>query len=183
MAKIIKFTEQQLRICEEFASAVDTTLYASRNQFNPEKRALDSKIGKLGEFAVYESLKNKIANLTQPDCKIYKPREKSWDYDLKGDNANIHVKCQSVEQGEKYGVSWIFQNEDKHIFKNYNDNDYVAFVSLDLNKQEAHIRGIYLISFLHEKALFKKPKLAKLFNKSAVYFDDLKDVKSELAAK
>lgn len=180
MKELIKFSKETLDKSEIFAGSVNTSFYAKRNQFDPEKRKLDAKIGKLGEFAVYEYLKDKVQNLTEPDCKIYKPKEKSWDYDLKAVDKNFHVKCQNVVQGLKYGESWIFQKEDQHIFKNYKPEDYVAFVSVDLSKNEAYIKSILSVAFLHNNNLFKKPKLSYLDNKAAVYFEDIKYFKKEL---
>jgi len=171
------FEKEDLDICTKFSEEVDTSFYSKRNQFDNTKRKADTKIGKLGELAVYYHFKDK--NISYPDFKIYSAKEKSWDYDLKTKNENIHVKSQETLQGAKYGISWIFQLEDKHI-KNYNDNDYVAFVSVNLLNKSAEIKSIMSVKSLHEKQLFKKPILNKLNSKSAVYFEDLKDLPFEL---
>ncbi len=170
---IIKFTSQEIKHCQEFANSIDTGFYATRNQFNKEKRTKDQVIGKLAEFAVHSFFKEKEMEVTKPDLQIYNKSKKSWDFDLKGKDLNLHVKSQSVEQGKKYGISWIFENSDKHIFRDIGSNDYVCFVIVDLDKQVGEIKSIVKLQKLHESELFKKPKLAYLTTKSAVYLDDL----------
>jgi hypothetical protein len=179
MNKII-FSPEDIKKCTEFSELVDTSLYAQRNQWDADKRKADSKIGKLGELAVYYSLKDKYPTITYPDFKIYKPREKSWDFDLKHEKFNLHVKTQESLQAAKFGESWIFQNEDKHIFKNYNDNDYVVFVGVNMFQKHGIIKQILPVKLLHEMQLFKKPVLAKLISKSAVYFEDIKQLETSL---
>ena len=179
MKKII-FTPEDLQKCTEFSEQVDTSLYAQRNQWDADKRKIDSKIGKLGELVVYHSLKEKYTDITYPDFKIYKAREKSWDFDLKSSEFNLHVKTQEALQGAKFGESWIFQNEDKHVFKTFFENDYVAFVVVNMFHKHGTIKQILPISLLHKMNLFKKPILAKLVSKSAVYFDDIKLLNSYL---
>jgi hypothetical protein len=177
-----KFTSEEIKAAELFSEAVDTSFYSTRNQFNESKRKKDSLIGKLGEFAAFHYLKDKISNLSFPDLNIYDAKQKSWDFDLKGDNANIHVKTQDLVQGEKFGVSWIFQfgdgkskSYDKEIFDKISDNQYVTFVSIDLERFTAYIRGVVLLEHLHNKKLFGLPKLEHLqrANKLAVYLKDL----------
>jgi hypothetical protein len=176
----IKFTQDHLQKAEDFSNAVNTSLYARRNQWDAGKRKLDSKIGKLGELAVYETLKPLYDDLSYPDFAIYSAKQKSWDYDLKAKDINLHVKCQNIVQAQRYGESWIFELTDKHIFKDFTDKDYVAFVTVDMVKGEGYIKSILPVSVLHKNALFKKPKLDKLISKAAVYFDDVKTFSNSL---
>lgn len=178
----IKFSEEEMKLCEKFSEEVDTTLYARRNQFDNEKRKKDAKIGKLGEFAVVHFLKKKVKDISPPDCEIYSAKQKSWDYDLKSSKFNIHVKTQDITQAYKYGESWIFQNEDKHIFREYDkEKDYVAFVIVNLITKEAQIKGICKLQLLHDNNLFALPKLIHLQgNKRAVYMSDLENHKDLL---
>ena len=184
-----KFEQEEIDKCKKFSEEVDTSFYATRNQFNSEKRIKDSYIGKLGEVAVYQILKNKIKDITEPDFKIYKAKEKSWDFDLKSTDINLHVKTQDLKVGEKYGVSWIFQfgdgksrSYDKEIFDRTSPNQYVAFVSLDLTTLEATVRAMVTLDFLHDKKIWAAPKLDKLkiANKLAVYLKDLEKYPEEL---
>lgn len=176
----IKFTKEHLQKADEFANAVNTSLYARRNQWDADKRKLDSKIGKLGELVVYELLKPNYADLSYPDFAIYTAKQKSWDYDLKAKDINLHVKCQNVVQAQRYGESWIFELTDKHIFKEYTENDYVAFVTVDLAKGQGHLKSILKVTDLHKNALFKKPKLDKLVSKAAVYYTDIESYDKSL---
>lgn len=177
-----KFNKEEINAAEMFSEAVDTSFYSSRNQFNDSKRKKDSLVGKLGEFAAYHYLKDKVSNLSFPDLKIYSVKEKSWDFDLKGENFNIHVKTQDLTQGEKFGVSWIFQfgdgksrSYDKEIFDKISKDQYVCFVSIDLENYTSYIRGFVSLEHLHAKKLFGLPKLEHLqrANKMAVYLKDL----------
>lgn len=181
MQKII-FTPEDVEKCTEFSNQVDTSFYAKRNQWDADKRKADSKIGKFGELAVYYSLKEKYPTITYPDFNIYPARQKSWDYDLKHESFNLHVKTQETLQAAKFGESWIFQSEDKHIFKIYTDKDYVAFVKVNLMKNEAEVRAIVQINTLHDNKLFELPVLEKLryANKLAVYYRDLEKYPDKL---
>lgn len=177
----IHFTQEELDICDKFANEVDTSLYARRNQFDDNKRKLDSKVGKLGEFAVYRALLDKYPDMLPPDVQIYSAKQKSWDYDLKATGINLHVKAQEYTQSSRFGESWIFQAEDSHVFKNYKENDYVAFVTVNLLQKKATVKSILKIDYLHKNALFDLPKLEKLQNnKFAVYMEKLEKVASPL---
>jgi len=169
----INFTAEDLKICKDFSEQVDTSFYETRNQFNSSKRTKDSCIGKLGELAVYYSLKDKYPNITYPDFKIYPANQKSWDFDLKDEKFNLHVKSQDISQSFSFGETWIFQNEDKHIFKNHSAIDYVAFVIVNIPKKQGIVKQILPVTLLHEMRLFKKPILVKLATKSAIYFEDI----------
>ena len=183
------FSQEELDICKKFSESVDTSHYSKRGQNNEQKRQKDALVGKLGEFAVYHSLKDKVPKIIKPDVQIYTAKQKSWDFDLKGDSVNLHVKTQDVEQGEKYGVSWIFQygngknqNYDKEIFDKITPNQYIAFVSLSLKENFAIIRAITKLEFLHDKKLFGLPKLEYLqqANKKAVYLKDIERYSDQL---
>lgn len=181
---LIKLTPEDAAKCYEFASKIDTGFYATRGQLNNTKRIRDQFCGKIGELAAYRYFQSKGIELSQPDFEIYGRNKKSWDYDMKGDGINLHCKSQLVEQGNRYGISYIFENTDKHIFKEYSANDYVCFVSVNLEKKEAEIRAVVKLQDLHDKKLFALPKLAYLRTKAAVYYDDLKkSLKDNLFAK
>lgn len=185
----ITFTPEEIEKCVEFSESVDTSLYARRNQWDADKRKADSKIGKLGEIAVYRSLVDKYPGLTYPDFKIYKPREKSWDFDLKHEKFNLHVKTQETLQASKFGESWIFQygdgkkqNYDREIFDRTSPNQFIAFVKLNLLEGYGLVRAIVSLDLLHDKKLFASPVLEKLkyANKVAVYYKDLEKYKDQL---
>jgi hypothetical protein len=190
MKKII-FTPEDIQKCTEFSEQVDTSLYAQRNQWDAEKRKADAKIGKLGELVVYQNLIEKYPNITYPDFKIYKAKEKSWDFDLKAPTFNLHVKTQEALQGAKFGESWIFQygngknrHYDREIFDRTSPNQYIAFVKVNLLAKEGEIRAIVSLDLLHENKLFALPVLEKLqkANKLAVYYKDLQKFSDKLQA-
>jgi hypothetical protein len=181
MKKII-FTPEDIKKCTEFSEQVDTSLYAKRNQWDANKRVIDSRIGKLGELVVYYNLIEKYPDITYPDFKIYPAKQKSWDFDLKSSTFNLHVKSQETLQGTKFGESWIFQvgngknrHYDKEIFDRISPNQYVAFVKVNLLTKEGEVRAIVSLDMLHENKLFAPPVLEKLqkANKLAVYYKDL----------
>jgi hypothetical protein len=180
--RIIKLSNLDYKKCIDFSETVITDFYEIRSgQCNEEKRKKDALIGKLGELAAFKALKNKINGLTEPDFNIYTTKEKSWDFDLKSLDYNIHVKSQDVEQGKKYGESWVFQLQDKHVFQNYSDKDYVVFVSVNLKTRECFVRSMLSLFTLHNLQLFRPMKVFKLRNnKVAVYYEDIKNIKSYL---
>ena len=187
----IKFTQEEIDQVLDFANKIDTSYYATRSQKDNEKRKQDQIIGKLGEFATFNVLKEKYPTLSPVDFKLYSKKEKSWDFDLKGENLNLHVKSQNIFQSRKYGESWIFQkgngtnrNYDKEVFDQLSPNQYVAFVVVDLNKYTAIVKAIVELDFLHKKDLFKFPVLEKLriANKMAIYFSDLREYQNKLCA-
>lgn len=179
--RLIKISNEKYKKCVDFANNVDLSLYERRNKSSFEKRQSDTIIGKMGELAAFEALKMKFGDLTEPDFKIYSTKEKSWDYDLKSSDANFHIKTQSLSQGKKYGCSWTFQKEDKHIFKNYHPNDYVVFVSIDQDTRDCFIKSILPVHILHDNDLFKPMKLLHLASKCAIYFDDIQNMESSFA--
>lgn len=187
----INFTQEEIDQVTDFASKIDTSFYAKRSQFDNEKRKQDQIVGKLGEIATYNFLKEKYPTLIPPCFEIFDKNQKSWDFDLKANNINLHVKSQNIVQSKKYGESWIFQkgngvnrNYDKEIFDRLTPNQYVSFVLVDLKKYEAEIKAIVELDFLHKKDLFKLPVLEKLrvANKMAVYFKDMKEFTTKLWA-
>lgn len=181
---IINFTQSDLDVCSKFANSINTDHYQTRHQFNKVKRTKDQLVGKLAEFAVYRYFGQHDIQLSEPDLQIYDKSRKSWDFDLKGQGINVHVKSQSIEQAAKYGCSFIFENSDRHIFKDVGSDDYVCFVSVDLAKQTGEVKAVIKLQDLHSERLFKRPKLEYLTTKSAVYFDDLNTIfKDRLFAK
>jgi hypothetical protein len=187
----ITFTQEEIDQVTEFANKIDTSYYANRSQFDNEKRKQDQIVGKLGEVATYNVLKAKYPTLSPVDFTIYSKKEKSWDFDLKADGICVHVKSQNFIQSKKYGESWIFQkgngvnrNYDKEIFDRLTPNQYVSFVSVDLENKKATIKAIVELDFLHKKDLFKLPVLEKLrvANKMAIYFKDMQEFTTKLWA-
>jgi len=193
---LIKFTisEDIIKKCAEFGKASissSSDKYAKRNQFDQEKIAKDIKIGKIGEEMVYEKLSPLFPELSKPDHNIYDKFNKSWDPDLKDlSGIKIAVKSQDFDSSTFFGDSWVFQFNkgksydcDKEIFGESKslDQNYVAFVSLNVPRKTGIIQAIVKVSWLHENNMFKDMKKENLRgNKLAVYLDDLNTKKDEL---
>lgn len=187
-----KITEDLNNKCIAFAKAsVNSSAdkYARRNQYDVEKIVKDIRNGKLGEEGVYEILFEQYPNLSKPDHNIYDKANKSWAPDLKDPSGIVvAVKSQDIESALNFGESWVFQfNEGKNydcdtgIFKEKNDNHYVAFVALNVSKRFGTIKAIVKVQWLHDKKLFKEMKKQSLRgNKVAVYFEDLQKYENEL---
>jgi hypothetical protein len=186
-------TEEMLSKCTEFGknsvgSSADK--YASRNQYDIEKIMKDIRNGKIAEQGVYEQMIILYPHLTPPDYNIYSKKDKSWDPDLKDVDSNIRlaVKSQDISSALSYGESWVFQYNhgksydcDTGIFKDSDDNHYVAFVLLNVPKRTGEIRAIVKVQWLHDKKLFKEMKKQSLRgNKLAIYFEDLEGFADEL---
>ena len=176
------FTAEDIQKAEEFSNKIDVNYYSGRNQFDVQKKRLDQKVGKLGELAVYGVLKDKLTNITEPDFNIYEAKDKSWDFDIKADNVNLHVKSQLITQANLFGESWIFQygngktrHYDKEIFDRTSPNQYIGFAVINLASKSAEVKAVISLDFLHEKKLFKMPvkESLKQANKLAVYYADL----------
>jgi hypothetical protein len=186
----IKVSQEEYEKCVEFSENVNTSLYAQRNQHNADKRKKDAKIGKLGELVAFHFLKDKY-EVSYPDFKIYSIKEKSWDFDIKSQDFNLHVKTQDVLQSQRYGESWLFQygagkvrHYDKEIFDRVTPYQYVCFTVWDDKAKYGLVKGIVSLDDLHDNKLFSLPVLPQLqkANKLAVYFKDLESNNINLQA-
>ena len=157
--------------CVQFAhDSIETNLdaYARRNQKRIHKILNDIIIGKIAEFGVHKYLMTKN-HLNEPDLKVYNKNEKSFDADLKFLNYNIHVKSQSIEQSEKYGISWSFQKQDKLITDP--DNNDVIFLCI-VNDLEVIILNYGKAN--KYKGLYGEPiKESLKFTKKVLYFEKI----------
>jgi hypothetical protein len=154
--------------CVQFAhDSIKTNLdaYARRNQKNVHKIFNDIVVGKIGEFAVYQHLKQKH-ELDEPDLKVYGKEKKSFDADLNVADLNIHVKSQAKAQSQTYGTSWSFHPTDK-LIKNPDPND-VIFLCL------VNDLSVDILSYDRATAylgLYEEPVKESLKNtKKVIYF-------------
>lgn len=187
-----KITQDMIDVANEFAekSAI-TSLdkYHKRNQNSLLKIKSQIKDGKIGEMIAYQHLCKIFPEISKPDLSIFDNFQKSWDPDLYDPSGiRIAVKSQDIVSAINYGESWVFQYRpnknydcDFGVFKENNDNHYVAFNALNVPKRFGSIRAIVKIKWLHEKKLFKEMKVHQLRgNKLAVYYDDLLEFENEL---
>jgi hypothetical protein len=172
-----KLTKKDMEQIQKFGGEIKTGFYGNRGQNNNNKRKLDQITGKAGEICAFHLLKKEFPDLTKPDFAIYGVGKKSWDYDMKCKDRNIHIKTQSIASAERYKPSWVFEKTDKKIFVDYTDNDYVAFVQFDTDKSIGQIMAFVKVKDLHDKKLFKEMVNKNLTTKSAVYYSDLEKMK------
>ncbi len=163
----------EIKQIKKFSESINTNHYSGRGQFSPQKRREDQEIGKSGEIVAYHVIQNILPNISKPDFEIYSVGRKSWDFDMKTDEYNIHIKTQSLKSAKLYGSSFIFEKTDKKIFKDYSDNDYVSFVQFDYDKKSGKVLSFMPVKMLHYLSLFKDPVNKNLITKQAVYYKDL----------
>jgi hypothetical protein len=168
---VINITLDDYLKCVQFAhDSIKTNLdeYSRRNQNRVHKILNDIIIGKIAEFGVYKYLSEKH-KLEEPDLKIYEKNNKSFDADLKIVGYDIHVKSQSIEQSERYGVSWSFQKQDK-LINNPTQKD-VIFLCV-VNDLEVIILNYGKAS--KYKSLYGEPiKESLKFSKKVLYFEKI----------
>lgn len=162
--------------------------YARRNQFSVDKIRKDIRNGRIAEELVHQAFIKQFPNLSAPDYNIYQKGDKSWAPDLKDAKLRLAVKSQDIESAQQFGESWVFQYNDGKkydcdtgIFKDQDDNHYVAFVLLNVPKRFGIIRGVVKVNWLHQNKLFKEMQKENLRgNKLAVYYDSLEQFKDQL---
>ena len=141
-SKKLIITNDIFEKCTEFAnnsvsSSVDK--YSKRNQSSVSKIIEDIRNGKIAEELVWFELSKAYPDLSKPDHIIYDKKNKSWEADLKSENAKIKfaVKSQDIKSEIAYGKSWVFQYRegakydcDVEIFGDSNSayEKYVCFV-------------------------------------------------------
>ena len=166
--------EDQYKLILDFAkNSVQTSIneYARRNQKNVDKIIQDIIIGKTAEYAVYNYIKSKGKNCSEPDIKIYQKNEKSFDADLYSNNNKIHVKAQSISSSMAFGESWSFQKNDSLTFKPSSD-DFICLCIVD--GLQVDIKSFKNASFYLDK--YKDPILDKLKGiKKVIYNKDIND--------
>jgi len=187
MGKCPFFDDAKIKALKFAEDSVETSLkhYARRNQTNATKIKGDIYVGKVGEQLVHDYLKKYDPTITEPDYKVYKPREKTWAPDMHTDTYNVHVKTQSIESSNKYGISWILQyddagkHRDKHLV-NPQDNDLQVFTLVDVIKKHFHICAVIPIKFMVEH-LLDLPKLDYLQKtKRAVYYKRIQEYEDKI---
>lgn len=141
-----KHSKKVMRFAEKVSMTTD---YSDCGQNNFNIKVYQHYVGKLGELAVYLYLKDEH-DITEPDFKIYKAKDKSWDSDLKVEDKCLSIKSQDIKSAKKFGLSWTFQHikggrSDSSIKKNiiviptlydntyYNDLRIIIFPSIKIN--------------------------------------------------
>ena len=179
MIDVIQVPKQDAALCYEFAvKSVDSNMseYVQRSQANRTKVISDIYIGKMAEMAVCRFFYSKEIRCSYPDFKVYNGFRKNYTPDLKLDKTcGIHVKCQSQNIAERYGLSWSFQSKDK-LISEPKENDYIA---LCLSNGD-EITFIHFVKAEHSIDKYKDPQKVELTTKKVLYNEDLYEINSSL---
>lgn len=171
----IELDDKTIEKCAVFAGeCVETNIdeYKRRRQFNKTKIIGDIKTGKIAECAAFSFFKKNNFSVVEPDFKIYTARKKNFNSDIIASKSNkewlIHVKSQRIEQSEKYGISWMFQKQDKLITKPKSLD--VLFLCL-VKAHTVDVIGIHKAEDITD--IYGEPKLTYLTSKAALYYKDI----------
>lgn len=127
--------------------------------------------GAMAEFAVYNYLKSKGIEVTAPDLSIHSEREKSYAADLHSNVGDFHVKSQTAESANRYGLSWLFQDSDR-LLTLPSERAYLVFCMVD--GDEVEIKAIVHNIDIVESDVVSRPKIGKYaVTKKAIYHKDL----------
>jgi len=152
---LIAPSSYQEALCEAFAtqSAINQqSYYAKKGEGSISKLSEWAYVGKLAEFAVFNTLISfdKYKSVSPPDIMIYEKKRKSHAADIISDGKQIHVKSCLVKDNRE--ISWLFSTEDK-IVRKPSEEDIVALVVMSLPKTfEA-----YFIPALELVGKYEKP--------------------------
>ena len=177
-AIMMKDREDFFEKCSRFADEslpTNKDEYEKRSQYNIDKIKEDIKNGKLAEFCVYHILsqiKASTDDLPLPDLTIYPASKKSFQPDLvltrkTGKIINFHIKTQTIESGNMFGVSWSFQKYDPVVTRP-TDSDYFIGTTLDLNNNICTIK----LKRPFDKLKFGPPRKENLTSKTCIYLQD-----------
>jgi len=169
----VKIDASTYDICNAYATEISEKkddYYASINQTDPAKLKYNYLVGTMGEFAVYEYLKLRGLNPTEPRTVV--EAKASWAPDLMVDDIAIHVKTQSHSQAIRYGLSWSFQRADEEIF--IHKSGTATFCEYFDDSREVIIHHLIDVVKLHTGDLFNYPQLPRYRKyKRVVYHTDL----------
>jgi len=173
-------TPQVIEIATRFANEVIGTnhYYSNRGQSNKDTIIHQIFVGKIGEFAVRQWYIQKGFACSEVDVTV--TRKKTFEPDLRVDGHACHVKSQSMESAQRFGISWTFQfagskgagHRDHEIFDTYSEHDRVIFCVV--NPPAVKIMAEIKVSDLHKLSLFDLPKKKELAEyKRVIYFNKI----------
>lgn len=168
---LIEPTSYQEKLCDLFAKESVTErgrAYSTKGTGGPKKVEQYAYLGKMGEYAVFNTLlsSGKYRFISPPDIVIYAKKHRSHAADLVADGKNIHVKCCNAT--EWIGTSWLFSTEDP-IVDRPADNDIVAFVAIRPATKKFEC---YFVKATELIGMYKKPVYAQTIA-HAIYESDL----------
>lgn len=178
---IIIINKDTQKKCGDFAQRRlfgSHTLYKKRGENDLAKIRQDIYCGALAEFAVYNYLQMDNLDCSEPDLQIYASKAKSYAPDLVAGGKNIHVKSQSQESADRWGLSWTFQRLDP-LLKHAKPDDFIALCMVKGNAVE--IKAILRADTVGREQLFSDCRVPKYAaTKKVIYYDELQASKIEL---
>ncbi len=157
-----------------FAEAVINTVnYRDSNQTIKKKIRDDHFVSKLGEEAVRLVFESRDCIVEGPDYSIYDSRQKSWAPDLRINSLDVAVKTQRRSAGNRYGLSWTFQDSPRRRDPILDMADaWVCLVVYEDLKLGCECVVYPLLKI--KQLIFEAPRLSKLVGKKqAVYLETL----------
>ena len=171
---------QEIESATRFANQVVGTnrYYSDRGQSNKDTIIHQIFVGKVGEYAVRQWYVQKGFTCSEVDVTV--THKKTFEPDLRVDGHACHVKSQSMESAQRFGISWTFQfagssgagHRDHEIFDTYSEHDRVIFCVV--NPPAVKIMAEVKVTDLHQLGLFDLPKKKELVEyKRVVYFNKI----------
>ena len=178
MCKTYEIKEEDFKKVKDFVHKrkKDTELYQKRGGF----KDIDLWTGALGEVGAYYYLREKGRDVSFPDFEIYKPKDKSYDADMRDGSKFYHIKAQNLESQKRHGNSWLLQRYDKIVRKKI-QNHYLVLCNVDVDNRKVEILGTPSVSSIHNAECWSECKYY-LFRKTkvALYLDEMKEKISNL---
>jgi hypothetical protein len=172
--QLIQIPADAKKRASAFAKAVTSTVnYKDSNQSIQKKIEDDHFVSKLGEEAVRILFESRECSVTGPDYGVYEARRKSWAADLKINGLDVAVKTQRRSAGNRYDVSWTFQNSPERRDPILDEpNAWVCLVVYEDLQDDVECL-VYPLRKI-KQLIFEPPRLAKLVGKKqAVYLETL----------
>ncbi|HET9907833.1 MAG TPA: hypothetical protein VFQ23_14375 [Anaerolineales bacterium] len=176
--QVVHLSPEAVARAAAFAEAViDTVNYRDSNQALKKKIRDDHYISKLGEEAVSTIFKSRNCEVKGPDYDIYAGKQKSWSADLVINALDVAVKTQRRSAGNRYGLSWTFQDSPRRRDPILDLPDaWVCLVVFEDLKPDLEF-VVYPLRRI-KQLIFEPPRLSKLLGKKqAVYLETLQKKK------
>jgi hypothetical protein len=171
--QIVKLSDEIVDRARKFSAAVIGTVnYGDSHQHDAEKIRDDHFVSKLGEESARLIFESRGAKVEGPDYRVYRGKEKSWDFDLKVNGIPLAVKTQRRTAAQMWGLSWAFQCAPERRDTILDDPEaWVCFVEYDDTGADV-ICIVYPIKKM-KQLVFGEPRLKKLIGvKKMVYAAD-----------
>lgn len=172
--QVVHLSPEAVTRATAFAAAVINTVnYRDSDQAIKKKIHDDHFVSKLGEEAVCQVFIARNCEVKGPDYAIYGSKQKSWAADLRVNALDVAVKTQRRSAGNRYGLSWTFQDSPKRRDPILDvENAWVCLVVYEDLKPDYECI-VYPLRKI-KQLIFEAPRLSKLAGKKqAVYLETL----------